>query len=447
MTQGRHGISVHLHVGRQKMHRHGTKKIELMLEETKQYTVPSDASTTGILKSVSNQVLTAVGVGVLALPKAITGSGWALGILLLLGTWALSQGMMHLLWKSIMTVHMRGVERIESYGDLGGYAYGNVGRYAVAFATYTGLTAICVIIMILSGSSLFQLTGALSQSAWIRIAALILLPLSWLPTLKEVGILSIAGVVAVGAVGLVVLIGAIMADGDYRQNVSPVPASLNSFAMSFLEFMNSYTIAPVIPTIILGMKDPSRFPTVSMLAFAVISACFAVIGFAGYLGWCDLFLNTNQNINEILASTSSTALSVICQIGILVVSLSHFLVMFNPVALLSDKTIACIPGVSGKSVKFVAVLRILGRSALVGIMLAAALFVPSFFKIIDIVASTVVLPLQVIFPILFYCAICKDEIHKMSSLTRNAVYTLFALALAIALVAMGFGMYNVIHHW
>ncbi len=417
-----------------------------MLEETKQSTTQS-GSTTGVLRSVSNQVLTAVGVGVLALPRALSGSGWGMGILLLLGTWALSQSMMHLLWKSIMTIHMKGEVRIESYGDLGGYAYGKVGRYAVAFATYTGLSAICVIIMILAGMSLFALTAeAMSVSAWIRISALILLPLSWLPTLKEVGILSTVGVFAVGMVGLVVLIGASLTGGEYRENIVAMPDSLDAFSMAFLEFMNSYTIAPVIPTIILGMKDPSKFPRVSTIAFAIISGCFAVIGFAGYFGWCDLFMQ-DKGINEILASTSSEALSIICQVSILIVSLSHFLVMFNPVALLSDKTISMIPGVSSRSKKLVSCFNMVGRSCLVGLMLAAALFVPSFFKVVDIVASTVVMPLQVIFPILFYCAICKDDLLKMSNTKKNVAYTLFVLAIAVALFAMGFGLYNVITHW
>lgn len=418
---------------------------QLMLEETKVSMAPT-GSTTGILKSVSNQVLTAVGVGVLALPKALSGSGWGMGILLLLGTWALSQSMMHLLWKSIMTVHMKGEVRIESYGDLGGCAYGNYGRYAVAFATYTGLSAICVIIMILAGMSLFQLTQVMSVSAWIRISALILLPLSWLPTLKEVGVLSTVGVFAVGMVGLVVLIGACITDGDYREGVEAMPESLEAFSMAFLEFMNSYTIAPVIPTIILGMKDPSKFPRVSMMAFTIISLCFAVIGFAGYFGWVDLF-KQNKGINEILAMTSSSGLSITCQIAILIVSISHFLVMFNPVALLSDKSISMIPGVASRSKKVVSILNMVGRSCLVGVMLAAALFVPSFFKVVDIVASTVVMPLQVIFPILFYCAICKDDLMNMSNVKRNLAYTLFVVAITVALFAMGFGLYNVITHW
>ena len=245
------------------------------MEETK-----IENRSVGEFKSIANLVLTAVGVGVLALPSAITHSGWAIGIVILLLTWALSQAMMHLLWKCIMAVSASGTVRISSYGDVGAAALGKAGRYAVAFATYSGLSAICVLILILLGSGLHDLTDTLSKAAWIRIAALCILPLSWLPSLKEVGILSTIGVLAVSIVGIVVLVASISTPSANRDTLSAFPTGIDGLAMAFLEFMNSFTIAPVIPTIILGMSNPLRFPRVSAYAFAIITLCFGVIGFA-----------------------------------------------------------------------------------------------------------------------------------------------------------------------
>ena len=407
--------------------------------------VVSNSPKIGEFKSTVNLILTAVGVGVLALPKAIAQSGWAIGVVLLLATWGLSQFMMHLLWKCIESEKRRGGAAIKSYGCIGEAALGKFGRYMVSFAMYLGLSAICVIILILLGQGLFLLTSTLTMSAWIRIAALCILPLSWLPTLKEVGVLSAVGVVAVCIVGIAVVIASISMDADVRGEISAVPTSAAGLAMSFIEFMNSFTVAPVIPTIIVGMNDSSKYPRVAAYGFGVITLAFAIIGFAGYAGWGSALLaKDGGNITSQISKGGSLTLSTICQVSIIVVSLSHFLVMFNPVGLLMDSLVGLAP-IEHKVAKVS--LKMLGRSCVVGLMLLLALFVPSFGTIVDLVGSTVVLPLQVIFPILFFCLLCKDELLSMSALKRGLFQALFAVAVAVALVAMGYGLYNVIMNW
>jgi hypothetical protein len=120
--------------------------------------------------------------------------------------------------------------------------------------------------------------------------------------------------------------------------------------------------------------------------------------------------------------------------------------MFNPVALLSDSTARKIPVTKTSSVAKM-VFQIFARSGLVGLMLLAALYVPSFGTVVDLVAATVVLPLQVIFPIVFFEILCRDEIAKMSALMRNVMRTTFVAAIGLALVTMGYGMYNVVTTW
>ena len=404
----------------------------------------------GDFKSCVNLVLTAVGVGVLALPKAIAQSGWTIGCVLLLLTWGLSQSMMHLLWRCTETAKQRYGHKIDSYGSIGEAALGKPGRYVVSFATYTGLSAICTIILILLGGGLKNLTESMSDGFWRRIAALCILPLSWLPTLKEVGVLSGVGVVAVCVVVVVVVAASIGLTGDERGDISALPPTSGGLAMSFIEFMNSYTVAPVIPTIIVGMKDGSHYPRVAAYGFSIITLVFAVIGFAGYAGWGDALLSPEGgNITDFIANSSSRVYSVTCQVAIIVVSLSHFLVMFNPVALLSDMLIGNIPGVTtNTSNKFLRIgLRMAGRSAIVGLMLLVALYVPSFGTIVDLVGSTVVIPLQVLFPIAFFLVICREDIKNMSGIKRAGLYGLFALTVCLSLVAMVYGLYNVFTNW
>ena len=413
--------------------------------EVKPY--PVDQHKVGQFKSVVNLVLTAVGVGMLALPKAIAQSGWAVGVVLLAATWVLSQFMMHLLYKCINEGKRRGSLSMDSYGAIGEAALGKSGRYIVSIAMYTGLSAICVIILVLLGSGLFNLTSSMNLKSWIRIAALCILPLSWLPTLKEVGVLSAIGVMAVSLVTIVVFVASVSMNSDDRGEVFAMPISTSGLAMSFIEFMNSYTVGPVIPTLIYGMRDPSKYPRVATFGFAIITSTFAVIAFSGYAGWGSALLSpAGGNITDEIAKSSNKAYSTICQIAIIVVSLSHFLVMFNPVALLSDSLVSIIP--TGKTHVAVKIgLRMVGRSALVGIMLLLAIFVPSFGTIVDLVGSTVVMPLQVFFPILFYSILCRDEVLSMSTAKRVGMYAVFAASVSVGFVAMVYGLYNVFTHW
>ena len=415
--------------------------------EAKVLQIASDSRKIGEFKSTVNLVLTAVGVGVLTLPKAIAQSGWAIGILLLILTWSLSQFMMHLLWKCVRSLQQRGETGIDSYGSIGHAALGKPGRIVVSVSMYLGLSAICVIIIILLGSGLFNLTNSMNLATWIKISALCILPLSWLPSLKEVGVLSAVGVVATCLVSLVVLIASIVRDSDEKGEISATPVSAGGFAMAYIEFMNSFVVAPVIPTIISGMKDPSKYPRVASYGFAIISFVFAVIGFAGYAGWGSALLSKKGgNITDLIAESASRTYSTICQVAIVIVALSHFLVMFNPVALLSDSGVGLI-ALTRRSNMARVCLQIFARSCLVGVMLFAALYVPSFGTVVDLVASTVVMPLQVIFPITFFEIICKKEISEMSYLNRAVMRGVFIAAIAIALVTMGYGLYNVITTW
>jgi hypothetical protein len=355
--------------------------------------------------------------------------------------------MMHLLWKCVKSHNQSNLKKIDSYGGIGEAAMGFYGKIIVAFSMYTGLSAICVIILYLLGSGLYGLTETHDLRTWIKISAACILPLSWLPSLKEVGVLSAVGVVATCMVSFVVLAAAIVRDPSDRGEVSATPIGIGGFAMSFIEFMNSFTVAPVIPTIISGMRDPSRYPRVATYGFAIISLLFAIIGFSGYAGWGDTLLSKKGgNITSLIADSASRTYSTVCQVGIVVVALSHFLVMFNPVALLSDSCVDMMPlKEASKSVTIV--VKTLARSGLVAIMLLLALYVPSFGTVVDLVGATVVLPLQVIFPIIFFEILCKEEI-KSYSRSRFLIYrTVFLISICIACATMGYGLYNVITTW
>lgn len=80
-----------------------------------------------------------------------------IGVMLLILIWGLSQFMMHLLWKCVRSQSQNRHSTFESYAGPGEADFGRHGRLIVAFCMYIGLSAICVIILILLGSGLFHL--------------------------------------------------------------------------------------------------------------------------------------------------------------------------------------------------------------------------------------------------------------------------------------------------
>ena len=80
-------------------------------------------------------------------------------------------------------------------------------------------------------------------------------------------------------------------------------------------------------------------------------------------------------------------------------------------------------------------------------MLIPAVFIPHFGIIVDLVAATVVLPLQVIMPILFYVRICRHSIDKMSTTKKYALYGAFGVSIVICIAAMVYGLYKTIANW
>jgi amino acid permease len=420
-----------------------------MSSETEIDSAKIDQKATGNVsefRSTMNLALTAIGVGVLALPMAIAQSGYGIGVVLLLITWALTHSMMHLLYKCFQKARKQGFDGVHSYASIGNIAYGKIGKYAVAFSMYLGLSAICVILIQLLGMCLFNLTGSLTQRYWVLISAVCLLPLSCIPTLKEIGILSAIGVVAVVIVCISVLIVAIMIDPQGRGETVAVSNSFSGVAMGFLEFMNGFTVAPVIPSIILGMKNPDRYPRVAAIGFAIIAATFAIVGFGGYLAFGPEILDyglITRGMSIKAESIGTRAFATVCLVCILIVCLAHFVVMFNPIAVLSDSVVSSY--VTGGAAMTAS--RMIARGSLVGLMVIPAVFIAKFGTVVDIVASTVVLPLQVIMPILFYSKICRDDIHTMSKLSRTVLYSAFSISIAICIGAMVYGLYKTFSIW
>ncbi|KAF4659255.1 hypothetical protein FOL47_007668 [Perkinsus chesapeaki] len=329
-------------------------------------------------RSVANIVMTAVGVGVLALPNAVAMGGWIAAPLLLVLAWALTHFQMCLLWKCLF-MNPSG-RQMHSYEEVGRACFGRPGQIAVIICLYGGIFCICALIMILLGSSLHNISPALSRSIWIVISVLVMLPFAWLPTFKRVGIIAAVGVAATLVVAISVIVaGAREAISSRHHQHALGPQGIGGLGLSFTNLMNSFTCAPVIPGLVTEMRDPSHFPRVAMWAFLTIALCFGSIGFAGYAGWGIDMLNFDLIVDAVASSAGKNdGINYVVQISIIVVSVTHLLVLFAPLGKASDRAVSSVLGKAHWT------LMLGGRSVVFLAAMGLALLVPGFGSLFNL---------------------------------------------------------------
>jgi amino acid permease len=396
----------------------------------------------GMFKSTMNLILATVGAGVLALPVAIGQSGYGIGVLLVLLPWALTHAMMHLLFLCIQSIRLSGGTSI-SYVSMGELAYGKAGRMVVATCSYTYLFSMCTILIQLAGTNLSQLTVTLSIRLWILISGLcIMLPFGLLPSMKEVGVLSFIGAIAVIAICVIVLIVVSVLPPSERGSTQPTPISFSGLVSGFLQFMNAYMVAPMVPSIIVAMKHLPSFPLVSTIAFTAVAAVCSIISFGGYIAFGKDILRYGLftvGMTEKSAAIGSTAYASVCQFASIIVCLANFLIGFNTIAQASDSLVEKKVSVANR--RRGTVFKALTRISLVVFMMIIAIFVPGFIFAVDLVSATVVLPMQVIAPILLYARICSADIQRMPRNRRYILLSAFTVTVFLCPVAMAAGLY------
>lgn len=159
---------------------------------------------------------------------------------------------------------------IKTYPDIGGLAFGPKGRVLVCLFMYLELYLVAVEFLILEGDNLdqlfphtgFQVAGLKlgGKQVFVLLAALIILPTTWLRSLGALAYVSAGGVVAsVVLVGCVLWVGA--ADGGrFHERGTLLDWSGIPTTMSLYAFC--YCGHAVFPTLCNSMKDRSQFSKV-----------------------------------------------------------------------------------------------------------------------------------------------------------------------------------------
>ncbi|KXS17664.1 hypothetical protein M427DRAFT_68194 [Gonapodya prolifera JEL478] len=261
-------------------------------------------------RSLSNTCNILIGVGILALPYALSISGWLLGLGSILALSAVTVFTAGLLGESMDIVARRRTVDVRTvgYADLAGEAFGGVGRAVVVVVFVTDLFISTVALVILMSDSLSALLLSLFPSPssspvpihqlalplppWSLklLCVAFLTPLTWLTSWKflawgsALGILSISTLV----ISLLSLFFALPASTSIGSIHAPAPTSLFPKSPWSVPLTTSIVMAGLaghicLPTVYRQMSNRTHFPRLVVSSYIIVGSLYVAFAAVGYL--------------------------------------------------------------------------------------------------------------------------------------------------------------------
>jgi solute carrier family 32 (vesicular inhibitory amino acid transporter) len=171
---------------------------------------------------------------------------------------------------------------VKTFGDLGEWVMGRFGRYLVVAAQMAVCFLTAAAFLVLGGNMLSSLfPKAFSEVFWIVFMALMVLPVSLTPTMKEG-----AGAAFAGCMGTIIAdicgVGILIHAMDGHPSVPKPDISLEQIATTFGNLALAYGGAVVIPTIQRQHRQPDRMPWVIGVTLTFITCMFIALAWSGY---------------------------------------------------------------------------------------------------------------------------------------------------------------------
>ncbi|KAL6976625.1 hypothetical protein U1Q18_025412 [Sarracenia purpurea var. burkii] len=362
---------------------HGAERVESQNQPPNSVPHPPKFGTS-FLRTCFNGLNTLSGVGIISIPYALSQGGW-LGLLILFFVAILCCYTSFLLRRCMDIDPL-----IKTYPDIGKLAFGAKGRALVSTFMYLELYLIAVEFLILEGDNLNKLFPNASflifgkkvggKQCFVVLAALVIMPTTWL---KNMGLL--AYVSAGGVLATLVLIGSIFWVGE----------------------------VDVFPTIYISMKDKSQFSKVLLVCFALATISYGSTAILGYLMF-------GQNVmSQVTLNLPTRPLSSkIAIYSTLINPITKYAIIVSPIATAIEDTT---PFYDSRPISLFI------RTILVISTMVVALTIPFFGYVMAFIGSFLSISVSILFPCLCYLKIYRVHKHFGSE-----------LILIVAILAMGF---------
>eukprot|EP01102_Stenamoeba_stenopodia_P021644 TRINITY_DN8787_c0_g1_i1.p1 TRINITY_DN8787_c0_g1~~TRINITY_DN8787_c0_g1_i1.p1 ORF type:complete len:453 (-),score=79.59 TRINITY_DN8787_c0_g1_i1:144-1502(-) len=389
--------------------------------------------------AIFNFICTTLGAGILSLPNALMFAGW-FGVFFLIILGIVSNYTAKML---IACMHLVPQRRLRTYEEVGYACFGKIGSIIVGIFQILQLFGVCVIFLILIGGNMTQLVtnSCLTYHDWILIFTAVLLPFTWLKTMREISFVAVFGLLASLIVAVAVVIVGLYQTIDNRNNgVINTHVFFTNFAgvvKSFDTAIFSFGVHSVLPTLEYSMAQPAAFPVVSNISFLVITQVYVFVALAGYAGWGETLVANGTILSRMSLSYGSTGfLAVLIKVVIAIITV-HVIMAFplpmNPINLTLENTL----NFESLPRKRELVFRVVLRTCVVALAVLVASVVPFFGIFLELISALAGISVAFILPVFFYFVLCRKHGHHIARFDLVCM----GLVFVIGILGMGVGLY------
>ncbi|KAI8880683.1 hypothetical protein K501DRAFT_324893 [Backusella circina FSU 941] len=341
-----------------------------------------------------NVVCVVCGTGALGLPYALKQGGW-IGLLILGLSWIFSSYSGTVL---IQCLYYNGKTRLSSYQEVAEASFGKIGGWISFFFTAVTLIGVPVLYTLLAGQNLHSVakgtSAELTFPIWVIICSVVVsIPFVFFKSMKEVGLLSAAGMLATILVILIVVIVALQNKSGYT-NVAHDAVIWNQFPIALSSIAFSFGGNPVYAHVEAGMRNPKHW---NRVVVGGLTTCFGLYMLIAVPGYYVYGVETESPIYNNLPDGPAKMASIII--------ITLHVIMAIPILLTSFALdLEKLFGISSFNHSFIkeTILRISLRLTLIVIVTVIAIFVPFFGDFMSLLGAFSNCALILIFPIIFY---------------------------------------------
>ncbi|OIT06178.1 PREDICTED: vesicular GABA transporter-like [Nicotiana attenuata] len=380
------------------MESHNVETIESQ-NQTQQPLEPT--SGTSFLLTCFNGLNALSGVGLLSIAYALSAGGWlSLIMLFLIAIICCYTGF--LLKECMSDVPAL----VKTYPDIGQYGFGKIGRIMVSVFMYLELYLVAIEFLILEGDNLHKLfpdanfhVGGIKivgRKAFVILAALIILPTTWLNNLGLLAYISAGGVLS--SIILVVSVFWVGVTDGVGFQESGTLWRWNGLGTAVSMFTFCYCGHAVLPTLYHSMKDKRQFSKVLLVCFLLSTITYGSMATMGCLMY-------GQNLMSQVTLNLPTG-KVSSKIAIyttLISPLTKYALIVSPIATAIEDTLPCCKSRP---------MSCLARTILVISTVIIALVVPVFEYVMTFVGAFTGISLSILFPCICYLKIRKPYLRS-----------------------------------
>ena len=249
----------------------------------------SNNSGLGVLGAAASVMACIVGIGLITLPTLFARAGWVGGSAILLGFACFLLLLVLRLSHAVLASGAGEGKVRDSLRSIATWSLGRFGGIALAacmYLEYTLFLSLLVLVLALEVKSKIFAASSLTLLEAVCISAAVFSPFCLVSNSRVLGYLSVFGLMGTTILsGLVIVKGALKAQSDPPGDTTLFRFELEDWCLSAANVCLIYAASGIVPTIIGGMRQPSKFGKAATLVFIMSTIFYLAIGLAGYAGW------------------------------------------------------------------------------------------------------------------------------------------------------------------